>query len=113
MSTNSTYRLEAVGPVTFARFQSYRVGDQPPTQLYQLTEGDEVPRVVIDLQEVGLLTSNAIGVFVTLNRKIILKGGKLAFCGLDDNLRSLFKITMLERIFNLCHSEEAAIQAVS
>jgi len=113
MSTNAIYRVEEVGPITFVRFQCYRVSDQPLTQLYELARLDVVPRVVLDLQEVGLLTSNAMGVFVSLQRRISAQGGKLALCGLDENLRALFKITMLERIFNLCDSEQQAVQAVS
>lgn len=113
MSPDALYHIHDVGPVTVVHFDYPRVADEARTQLYELVESQGKTHLVLDFTSVVVISSVALGILVTLQRKVVAAGGKLAICGLDENLCYLFQITQLDRVLTLCETREQALAAIA
>ncbi len=66
-------------------------------EAYLQSEGR--PDVVIDLNGVGFAGSAALGGFLTLNRLVRQRGGRLIFCNVDPTVFEVFRISKLDPLF--------------
>jgi anti-sigma B factor antagonist len=66
--------------------------------------------IVIDLSRVTLIDSSGLGVLVSILKKIGEKG-EIRLCGLRDNIKSLFQLTRLDKVFAIYHSQEEAVES--
>jgi anti-sigma B factor antagonist len=81
-------------------------------QVHQALVGacDEKPRrLVIDLSAVSYMDSSGIGTLVEVFRRVNAYKGKLALCGLNDRVHSVFEITKLDKFFKIFPSESEAM----
>ncbi len=69
-------------------------------------------RLVIDLGAVGFLTSTGIGAMISVKKKIQTAGGKLKLCSLNPDIRSLFSITQVDRLFDIQDDADEAVKSV-
>lgn len=70
---------------------------------------DGVVRVVVDLTRATFLDSMALGVLLGGKKRLAAVGGDLELVVATHDVRRLFEITMLNRIFVLHESREAAL----
>jgi anti-sigma B factor antagonist len=68
---------------------------------------------VLDLTQVRFLNSAGLGMLVNIRQKIRQSHGKLALCGLSNELMELFRSCCLERLFIIEKTRPAAVAAVS
>jgi len=68
--------------------------------------------IVIDLSKVTLIDSSGLGVLVSILKKIGERG-EIGLCGLRDNIKSLFQLTRLDKVFAMYHSEEEAVEGTN
>ncbi len=68
--------------------------------------------IILDLSEVSFIDSSGLGSIVSSLKKLGGKGD-LAICGARENVMSMFRLTRLERVFQMFASEEQAIGALS
>ena len=61
--------------------------------------GDAPSDVVLDMSDLGLLTSSGISKLLRLRKRMIEAGRKLILCSLRDNVWSVFLATGLDSIF--------------
>jgi anti-sigma B factor antagonist len=66
--------------------------------------------IVIDLSKVTLIDSSGLGVLVSILKKTGEKG-EIRLCGLRDNIKSLFQLTRLDKVFAIYHSQEEAVES--
>jgi len=59
------------------------------------------PRVVLNLEQVEYLSSAALGIFIAYRQKLDREGGKLRLCGLQPNISQVFRLTKLNRAFDI------------
>ena len=59
------------------------------------------PRLLINFQNVDHLSSAALGMLITLNTKVADKGGHLALTNISGQIREVFTITKLDRLFEI------------
>lgn len=97
-----------------------RVRELDETKLQRLTrelgEVAEEPqrrRFVVDLGEVSFLTSTGIGAMIALQKKVQAGGGVLKLCGLNPDIRSLFTITQVDRLFDIQANADEAVKSFS
>ena len=114
-SQNCHLEVEDIGDVSLVRFTSKRLLDPTEIQLvgmelFRLV--DELGRrhVILDLGNVEYVSSAALGKFITLNKKVQGKGGKLVMCNINDDIFEVFEITRLDRLFNIQKDEQSALQ---
>ena len=65
--------------------------------------------LVCDLTEVGFLDSSGLSALVSGLKAARERGGFLKLAGLNEQVAKIFKLTMLDRVFELHPSVEAAL----
>ena len=80
-------------------------------QLYHLVDAEDNRRVIIDFEKVQYLSSQAIGIVITMHKKLnSLKNSKLVLCAVNPKLMELIKITRLDRILTIKPSQKEALK---
>ena len=111
------YTVRQSGKHTIVEFQTpslmnpqdlERVG----AQLFGMVDEEKRDHLVLDFAKVKYLSSQAIGIILTLNKK--LSGGSggsdnLVLCGVGPQLMQLLKITRLDRILTIKNSQTEAV----
>ena len=59
----------------------------------------EIKIILIDFQDVTFMTSSGIGALVATLKAVNAAGGKLYICSLSEQVRTIFQLTKMERIF--------------
>ena len=82
--------------------------------------GDELSKLVTTASEVKLLlsfknvehlSSAALGMLITLNNNVKNKAGKLKLSDIDPQIYEVFKITRLNKLFDIYDTKEVALQS--
>ncbi len=69
-------------------------------------------RIVLNLSEVDFIDSSGLGAMVS-SLKSIGNNGDLVICGIRDTVMSLFRLTRMNRVFQIFASEEEALNALA
>ncbi len=69
-------------------------------------------RIVLDLSEVDFIDSSGLGAIVS-TLKTLGNDGDLVICGIRETVMGLFKITRMNRVFQIFATESEAIEALS
>jgi anti-sigma B factor antagonist len=82
-------------------------------QLYHLVDAEDNRRVIMDFEKVQYLSSQAIGIVITMHKKLnSLKNSKLVLCAVNPKLMELIKITRLDRILTIKPSQKEALKTM-
>ena len=80
-------------------------------ELYRLVDEEDRRQLVLDFEKVQYLSSQAIGIVLTLNKKLsVLTYNKLVLCGVGPKLMELIKITRLDRILTIKPTQRDAVK---
>ena len=79
-------------------------------RLARVDEGG-AERVVLDLSQVTLVDSMALGVLLGAKKRLATHAGSLDLVVSKPDIRRIFEITMLDRVFTLYASRDEALQA--
>lgn len=77
-----------------------------------LIEETSGTNLVINFCDVKFLTSAALGLLIRISKKIYESGGQLKLCGINPQILEIFKITRLDRVFDIYEDQEKAIQSL-
>ncbi|MHC4218795.1 MAG: STAS domain-containing protein [Planctomycetota bacterium] len=95
-----------------------RRGVLDPTCLHEVREyisgllkKEEGINVVLDLEEVELISSEAIGLIVALDNAIRPRSGKLHLANVSDATYSVFEVAQLHDLMEIFDSTQEAIEA--
>ncbi len=69
-------------------------------------------KIVLDLANVDFIDSSGLGAIVSC-LKTIGNNGDLVISGIQETVMSLFRLTRMNRVFQIFPSEQEAIQALS
>ncbi len=69
-------------------------------------------RIVLNLSEVDFIDSSGLGAIIS-GLKRIGNDGSLVICGVRETVMSLFRLTRMDRVFNIFPSEEEALGYLS
>ena len=79
--------------------------------MYRLVDDEDRRKLLLDFERVQYLSSQAIGIILTLNKKLSsLKYNKLVLCGVGAKLMELLKITRLDRILTIKPTQAEAVK---
>jgi anti-sigma B factor antagonist len=80
-------------------------------QLYKLVDEQDKRKIVLDFEKVQYLSSQAIGIILTMNKKLGgLTNSKLILCGIGPRLMELLKITRLDRLLTIKATQKEAVR---
>ena len=92
--------------VTFVTFTAERIVDeQQIRQLHdafqEVIERNQSNRLILNFVNVQFMTSALLGLLVRIHKKVCELGGHLQLSNLDPNLRRVFEITQLTKVFDI------------
>ncbi|HHH76202.1 MAG TPA: anti-sigma factor antagonist [Phycisphaerae bacterium] len=84
------------------------IGDQ----LNSMATGSQSPRMVLDFSAVSHMSSSALGMLITLHKRLRERDGELRLCCVQPSIYEVFVITRLNEIFQICKSRQEAIDSL-
>jgi len=114
--SSSPFIVQQVEKFTVIEFRNPSLMDpveleQIGQSLYRLVDEEDRRRIVLDFEKVQYLSSQAIGIVLTMNKKLSqLKNSKLVLCGIGPKLAELLKITRLDRVLTIKPSQREAVK---
>ena len=82
-------------------------------ELNTVVEAPNREQIVVDLGEVSFLTSTGIGAIIALQKKLHSSGSTMKLCSLHPDIRSLFAITQVDRLFDIQPDADEAVKSFS
>jgi anti-anti-sigma factor len=79
--------------------------------IYKLVDEQKRHRLLIDFSKVRYLSSQAIGIILTLNKKLAqFPGSSFVLCGVGPQLLQLLKITRLDKLLTIRATQAEALK---
>ncbi len=69
------------------------------------------PRLVLDLAKVRFVDSSGLGAMLSCLRQLSARNGDLKLCGMSKQVRALFELVRMHRIFDIYGTREEAVRA--
>jgi anti-sigma B factor antagonist len=115
-SAHIKVRLE--GDVQVVEFSDRKILEELSIQeigddLQRLVEREPRIKLLLNFSNVEHLSSAALGMLVTLNKKVKDQSGELRLCAINRQIFEVFKITRLNRMFEIHEREADALKAFS
>jgi anti-sigma B factor antagonist len=79
-------------------------------RLSELADADATPKILLDFRKVEHLSSAALGMLITLNKQIAERKGRLVLANIHPQIFEVFKITRLNKLFNIQNTMDDAMQ---
>ena len=91
-----------------------RIGEQLNALVARSSERKAAPgpRFVIDFTNVAHMSSSALGVLITVHKRIRERQGQLRLCCIQAAIHEIFVITRLNEIFQICQTRQEAIDSL-
>ena len=84
-----------------------QIGDE----ILQIIDAAANPKVLISFENVEHLSSAALGTLITINNRIRQKGGQLRLANIDAQIYEVFKITKLNKLFQIHDNADMAVHS--
>ena len=68
-------------------------------------------KLVFDLSRLRFMDSSGLGAFISCLRKLNAKGGDVKLCSMSKQVRAVFELVHMHRIFDIFGTREEAVQA--
>jgi anti-anti-sigma factor len=113
---NPHYTTQVVEKYTVVEFRTTSLMDPIVLEdigrsLYRLVDEEDRRMIVLDFERVTYLSSQAIGIILTLNKKLTaLKHNSFVLCGVGAKLLELLKITRLDKVLKVVSSQKEAVK---
>lgn len=72
---------------------------------------EEHTYMIFDLSRVKFVDSSGLGVMLSCLRKLNAKEGDLKLCGMTKQVRALFELVRMQRIFDIMNTREEAVKS--
>jgi anti-anti-sigma factor len=108
----SSYSKDGILTVIFddARILDEVKLEQVSNDLMEMLNKTTEERVIIDFRNVKFMSSSFLGKLIQLHKKTVEFKVKLKLCSIDSEIRQVFKITKLDKLFDI-EADEAAARA--
>ena len=111
---NPNISIDFHGPVVVATLEDEKILDDAQLQaladsFLPLIEQNDGIQLIIDFTKVKFLTSSVLGLLIRASKKIYEKDGTLRLCSVNPKIQEVFKITRLDKVFEMFPSWEDAM----
>jgi anti-sigma B factor antagonist len=106
----SNYTKDGILTIVFddARILDETKLEQVARDLMELLNKTTEERVILDFRNVKFMSSSMLGKLVQVHKKAGEFKAKLKLCSIDPEIRQVFKITKLDKLFDIEADETAA-----
>ena len=73
----------------------------------------QIRGIVIDLSQVPYVDSSGLAIFIDALQRVRQYGGNLALAGLQENVRLVFQISRLDKVFSIFNDSQSALADLS
>lgn len=103
--------------VTIVEFTDRKILDEVNiTQIGEQVNGlaarVDKPKLVLDFTTVSHMSSSALGMLITLHKRVREKSGQLRLCNIQPQIFEVFVITRLNEIFDIYSSRREAVASL-
>lgn len=84
--------------------------EQLGSELIALVEAKQKNQLLLNFEGVEFLSSAALNKLIALNTRVKRASGTVRICNLHPQIREVFAITRLDRMFEIVKTEEAALK---
>jgi len=114
MADSPRLLIENMKDVTVATFQDISILDavqidEIGEELYEQIEKKDRKKLILDFSNVKFLSSSALSVLITLHKKAVQAKGQVVLCSMRDDLKKVFEITRLDRMFTFSSNLDDAL----
>ncbi len=111
---NPNISIDFRGQVIVATLEDEKILDDTQLQALSdsflpLIEQNDGLQLIIDFSKVKFLTSSVLGLLIRVSKKIYEKDGALRLCSINPKIQEVFKITRLDKIFEIFPDWEDAM----
>ena len=108
--------LNEVADITVVHFLDSRIIEdlaiqQLGAELFSLVEVEGRKKLVLNFSAVNFMSSSALSKLINLHKKVVAAGGSMKLCKISPDIREIFTITNLNRLFDIRKEEADAIAA--
>jgi len=112
---NPRMKVALAGDVTVVTLTDRKILDevniaQIGDQLGKLVAQNAQPKMVLDFTNVSHMSSSALGMLITLHKRIREKNGQLRLAAIQPAIYEVFVITRLNEILKISATQEDALQ---
>ncbi|MCF7916645.1 MAG: STAS domain-containing protein [Candidatus Omnitrophica bacterium] len=72
--------------------------------------GQGIKKVIIDCQNLTYIDSSGLATLIELLQRLKKEGGELKICNLADKVKSVFEVTKLDKLFDICPNQAQAVE---
>ncbi len=106
----SFVRVEQIGDVCVAHVLRKRILDEPTIfkigeDLFSLIDVYGHRSILLNMFEVEYMSSAMLGKFITLQKKLQARGGKLVMCCLDEDIWEPLRVTRVDQIWKIIETQ--------
>ena len=114
----SRLRVKQTNGITHVEFIDRNILDeanihQIGEEITGLVDAAPAPKLLISFANVDHLSSAALGTLITVNNRIKGRKGQLRLANIDPQIGEVFKITKLDKLFQIHESTDAALASFS
>jgi anti-sigma B factor antagonist len=114
---SSHLKMRREGEVAVVEFSDRKILEELSIQeigddLQRLAESEPRIKLLLNFDNVEHLSSAALGMLITLNKKVGEQDGELKLSNINRQIFEVFKITRLNRVFDIYDNERDALQAM-
>jgi anti-sigma B factor antagonist len=114
--TKDTFTIKNEGPIMVVSFHGSGFLDEEKIDLIgkdliAALSAAPKPLVVLDMSNVRFCSSSILGKFVALYKTVVGLGGKIKFAALEKSISELFRVTKLDRLFEVHPDVRSAVKS--
>jgi len=103
---------------TIITFTSEKILEEKDIQALQesiasVIEQAERINLILDFSNIRFLSSAVLGLLIRISKKIYERNGQLRLCNIDPKIYEIFKITRLNKVFDIYQDAERAAEGLS
>lgn len=116
MTAQRRIEVSKAGDITVVRFVDRKVLDDESIQelgkeLFDLVEMQNRRQLLLNFANVEFISSATLGKLIVLDRKVKTAKGRLRMCHIRPEILEVFRITKLDKVFDIRDEEAEALAA--
>jgi len=109
--------VEYRGNVAVATFTDEKILDESHIKAIEesvcsLVKQGDYTGLVLDFSNVEFLSSAVLGILIRILAGTKRKGAHLRLCGINEKVYDIFKITRLNKVFDICLDVQQAVESI-
>lgn len=88
----------------------HHTAEQMRDKLDELIEDPIIKNLIIDIKDMGFMDSSGIGVLIGRYKLITSRGGQVGIININPNIKKIFRVSGLQKIFKTYDSLEDALE---